>query len=162
MEDHFRIAEVNVLPSDTVAGLFARCLNVGRWTRELAAARPFADLPALLARADELAAGLSDGEVRQALDDHPRIGARTAPGSMSEREQSGVDTTQADTFAAANVSYEERFGHIYLVCAAGRGGAELLADLNSRLANDSATEIGVARRELGRIAHLRLAGMIDT
>jgi 2-oxo-4-hydroxy-4-carboxy-5-ureidoimidazoline decarboxylase len=131
---------------------------VDRWGRELAAGRPYADAAALLARADTVSASLSDDEVRRALADHPRIGERTRAGSMSAREQSGVDLD----FAAANVAYEDRFGHIYLVCASGRGGAELLADLNDRLANDPVTELGVVRRELGRIAHLRLSGMIDS
>jgi 2-oxo-4-hydroxy-4-carboxy-5-ureidoimidazoline decarboxylase len=114
----------------------------------------------LLASADALSASLSDEEIMRALADHPRIGERTAPGTMSAREQSGVDTALADRLLAANIAYEQRFDHIYLVCARGRGGEELLADLNERMANDPATELGVVRRELGRIAALRLAEMI--
>jgi 2-oxo-4-hydroxy-4-carboxy-5-ureidoimidazoline decarboxylase len=66
----------------------------------------------------------------------------------------------ADEFLAANRAYEQRFGRIYLVCAAGRSGAELLADLRARLANDPDTEFAVTVRELGKIALLRLAKVI--
>jgi 2-oxo-4-hydroxy-4-carboxy-5-ureidoimidazoline decarboxylase len=80
---------------------------------------------------------------------------------MSASEQSGVDESDADRLLAANVAYEARFGHIYLVCAAGRSSAELLADAANRMANDPVTELVVVRRELGRIARLRLEGMIS-
>ena len=161
METKFRIAEVNALPAETVTSAFAECLAVGRWARTLTAGRPYPDLAALLARADELSAGLTDAELRQALDDHPRIGARTTAGSRSAAEQSGVDGGLTDRLAEANAAYEARFGHIYLVCAAGRGGEDLLADLARRMANDPATEWGVVRHELGKIARLRLSGMIE-
>ncbi|HEX9336660.1 MAG TPA: 2-oxo-4-hydroxy-4-carboxy-5-ureidoimidazoline decarboxylase, partial [Pseudonocardiaceae bacterium] len=93
--------------------------------------------------------------------DHPRIGERAAPGSMSATEQSGVDSmTLADRLLAANLAYERRFGHIYLVCASGRDGEDLLADLAARMGNDPATELGVVRRELGKIARLRLERII--
>jgi 2-oxo-4-hydroxy-4-carboxy-5-ureidoimidazoline decarboxylase len=161
MEEGFRIAEVNRLPAVDLICPFTRCLAVRRWAEELAESRPYPDVAALLARADELSARLTDAEVRAALADHPRIGERTAAGSMSAREQSGVDAQDADRLRAANLEYEERFGHIYLVCAGGRGSAELLADLRERLANDPVTELGVVRRELGRIARLRLAGMMS-
>jgi 2-oxo-4-hydroxy-4-carboxy-5-ureidoimidazoline decarboxylase len=60
-------------------------------------------------------------------------------------------------FAAANAEYEAKFGHVYLVCASGRSGEELLKILRERLDNDPATELGVAGRELLKIAELRLA-----
>lgn len=161
MEENFRIAEVNDMADAALVAAFLRCVAVDRWARELAGSRPFPDVDGLLARADEVSAGLTAAELRRALDDHPRIGARTATGSMSAAEQSAVDSvTLADRLLAANLAYEERFGHIYLVCASGRDGADLLADCAARMANDPATELGVVRRELGRIARLRLERMI--
>lgn len=165
MENKFRIAEVERLSFDALTDRFRNCLAVDRWARELAHGRPYATTDELLARADELSASLTDDEVRQALVDHPRIGQQAAAGSrtaaLSTAEQSGVDSVAlADRLAAANAAYEARFGHIYLVCAAGRSGEELLGDLADRMTNDPATELAVVRGELGRIAHLRLAGMI--
>jgi 2-oxo-4-hydroxy-4-carboxy-5-ureidoimidazoline decarboxylase len=166
MENKFRIAEVDLLSIDQVTDVFRQCLAVDRWTRELVDGRPYAAVDELLARADSLSSSLTDDEIRQALADHPRIGQRAASDSrtaaLSAAEQSGVDTaTLAERLATANAAYEARFGHIYLVCAAGRDGEDLLADLADRMTNDPVTELGVVRRELGRIAHLRLAGMIS-
>lgn len=131
------------------------CLAVPRWVREVLAGRPYADKAALIAAADRAASTLTPDEVAAALADHPRIGDRSGS-AMSRSEQSGVDSAAADEFVAANVDYEERFGRIYLVCASGRGGAELLADLRSRLGNDPETEMAVTANELRKIALLRL------
>lgn len=160
MEPKFHIAELNELPAGTLTELFTECLAVPGWARDLAAGRPYPDTESLLARADELSAHLTDADLRRALADHPRIGERTA--GRPAAEQSGVDSSFAARFADANAAYERRFGHIYLVAAAGRTGDDLLADLDRRMGNDPATEWGVVRRELGRIARLRLSGMIDT
>jgi 2-oxo-4-hydroxy-4-carboxy-5-ureidoimidazoline decarboxylase len=161
MEDNFRIAEVNELGADRLTGVFRQCVAVDRWARDLADGRPYAALAALLTRADELSAGLTDEEIERALDEHPRIGERTTPGTMSATEQSGVDSAKlADRLLAANLAYEARFGHIYLVCASGRDGEDLLADLATRLGNDPVTELSVVRRELGRIARLRLTRIV--
>ena len=55
-----------------------------------------------------------------------------------------------------NRSYEERFGHIYIVCASGRGADEMLADLMRRMHNDPDVELVVASEEQRKITRLRL------
>ncbi|WP_370971883.1 2-oxo-4-hydroxy-4-carboxy-5-ureidoimidazoline decarboxylase [Amycolatopsis sp. cg9] len=137
--------------ADDVRPLLTACLAVPRWVDAIAGGRPYADLDALKAAAD---LPLSGEEIRQAMTAHPRIGEKPADG-WARSEQSGVDN--ADAFAAANAEYEAKFGHVYLVCASGRSGEELLKILRDRLGNDPATELAVAGRELLKIAELRLA-----
>jgi 2-oxo-4-hydroxy-4-carboxy-5-ureidoimidazoline decarboxylase len=135
------------------------CLAVPRWVDALLDGRPYADLGALLAASDA-ATPLLPGEVRAAMAAHPRIGEKASGGSTgaswSRSEQSGVDDSTAVRFAAANAEYEQRFGHVYLVCASGRSGEELLTDLSGRLGNDPDTELAIAGGELAKIAKLRL------
>lgn len=141
------------------------CLAVPRWQDQLLAGRPYATVAALLAAAEAVTATLSEQEVLAAIDAHPRIGERARGAATSARwsasEQSGVTAgAGADDIAArlteANVEYERRFGHVYLVCATGKDGEQILADLNSRLDNDHRTETAVVRGHLGEIAKLRL------
>jgi 2-oxo-4-hydroxy-4-carboxy-5-ureidoimidazoline decarboxylase len=161
------IDRINTLPPAELTSLFRQCVAVTRWAHALADARPFTDLADLRSRADELTAALTDAELRTALADHPRIGQRADAGSAtanwSRTEQSGVDgrdTGLAERLHAGNLAYERRFGHIYLVCATGRDGADLLADLTDRLANDPVAELDVVRGELGKIARLRLGKLV--
>lgn len=152
----------DALPADAAeAELLAVCASPA-WARAVAAGRPYGTVDALLERAGAVLAGLDEAEVDRALAGHPRIGERSAHAS-SRREQAGVagaDAAVLDALAEGNRAYEERFGHVYLVCADGRPAQELLEVLRTRLAHDPATERRVLRRELGAINALRLGRLI--
>ncbi|MBK0865820.1 MAG: 2-oxo-4-hydroxy-4-carboxy-5-ureidoimidazoline decarboxylase [Saccharopolyspora sp.] len=144
------------------------CLDVPRWAAVVADARPYDSSRELRDRADQAARDLTDDEVHAALSAHPRIGERPsgqgAEAAHSKSEQSGVDFRDAELASAlrtANAEYEDRFGHVYLVCASGRSGAELLEVLRSRLHNDPRTELGVVADELRKIALLRLEKVLE-
>ncbi|GAB2473174.1 2-oxo-4-hydroxy-4-carboxy-5-ureidoimidazoline decarboxylase [Streptosporangium sandarakinum] len=92
----------------------------------------------------------------------PGAGGREA--SWSRREQSGVagaDPAVLAALAEGNRAYEARFGHIYLVRAAGLTAGEMLDRLRARLRNDEETERDVVRTELAGIARLRVARLLE-
>jgi len=66
-----------------------------------------------------------------------------------------ADETKA-ALAAENRRYEERFGHVFLIFASGRSGNEILSELRRRMNNDPRTELEEAKRELRRIALMRV------
>jgi 2-oxo-4-hydroxy-4-carboxy-5-ureidoimidazoline decarboxylase len=91
-------------------------------------------------------------------------GQAAAAAGWSGQEQAGVRAADQGTvraLAAGNQVYEERFGHIYLVCATGRSGRELLTLLGERLGHDPGTEWEVVRRELGKINQIRLRKLLE-
>ncbi|MHA6805768.1 2-oxo-4-hydroxy-4-carboxy-5-ureidoimidazoline decarboxylase [Salinifilum ghardaiensis] len=159
------LTKLNGLPRPELVKQLQACLDVPRWATDIADQRPFSSTRELYAAADEAADPLSNEEIHGALAAHPRIGERTeGAGSFSSSEQSGVDTSDDELTRAlreGNEEYERRFGHVYLVCASGRGGRELLEILRSRLDNDPETEIDVVAAELRKIARLRLAKVIE-
>jgi 2-oxo-4-hydroxy-4-carboxy-5-ureidoimidazoline decarboxylase len=134
------------------------CLSVPRWADEVLSGEPYADRSALLAAADAAARSLSDPELDQALSAHPRIGERG--GAQSQREQAGVDASAADRLAAGNTAYEERFGRVFLIRAAGRDADEILAELERRLANTDDAERAETVDNLRQIALLRLEDLV--
>lgn len=149
------LAGFNTAPSSQLQPDLAACLDVPRWVATVLDGRPYADFTALRTRAEIT---LAPGEVQRAMAAHPRIGAKATGASATE--QSGVDSDAAQKFSAANVEYEQRFGHVFLVCASGRSGSALLDDLQRRLGNDPGTELAVAGRELVKIALLRLEKLV--
>ncbi|MQA34320.1 2-oxo-4-hydroxy-4-carboxy-5-ureidoimidazoline decarboxylase [Modestobacter roseus] len=162
-----RIAEFDQLPVTEAGALVRQCAAVPSFVSALVDGRPHGSVEALLTAARAQAAGWTDAEVSTALADHPRIGERAAGGgpgaALSSREQAGVDPADAHLrhrLAEGNRRYEERFGRIYLVRAAGRTGPELLDLLEQRLTNDPATELAVTRGQLTEIALLRLEGLL--
>lgn len=157
--------EFDALPRPDAERALRTCADIGAWASALAARRPYGDRSALLATAADLAVTWSTAEVDEALADHPRIGERHAGGAsaaLSSREQAGVgdDARLRARLAEGNARYEERFGRIYLVRAAGRSGEELLALLEERLHHDPATEAEVTRAQLAEIALLRLEALV--
>ncbi|MGO1739098.1 MAG: 2-oxo-4-hydroxy-4-carboxy-5-ureidoimidazoline decarboxylase [Actinomycetaceae bacterium] len=144
------------------------CVRVPRWADDVAAGRPYASVDDAVRAAEAAAEPWTDDEVDGALARHPRIGERAAgddaDAAHSTREQSGVadvDTTVAERLRAGNLAYEERFGHVFLVRAAGRDAEEILGLLEQRLTNDAATERRVAAQQLREIAVLRLQGELS-
>jgi len=151
------------------AELLACCASP-RWAAEVAARRPYSDLDTLQRVGDAALAALGWTDVLQALAAHPRIGQRPPSGgreagwSRSEQAaaagQIGEDERLGAELAAGNAEYERRFGHVFLICATGRGAAEVLAALRERLGNDEASERAVVREELRQIVRLRLARLV--
>ncbi len=156
------LAGFNTAPSADVESALLACCASPQWAAQVAAGRPYPSPAALYEAADEALAALDDTAFDAALAGHPRIGDRSGSAS-SRREQSAVAASSDDTLAAlvdGNREYEERFGQVYLVCADGRSGDELLALLRERLHNDAATELATAREELRKINRIRLSRLI--
>lgn len=148
--------------AERIALLSTVCASPG-WVHGLLAGAPFEDATALLARADRVLAALPDDEIDAALEGHPRIGDRP-DNAASAREQSavaGADAEMKTRLTDGNRCYEQRFGHVYLVCASGRSAEELLAILTDRLGNDAETERRIVRTELGEINRLRLQRLLS-
>ncbi|TDE95920.1 2-oxo-4-hydroxy-4-carboxy-5-ureidoimidazoline decarboxylase [Occultella glacieicola] len=162
-----RLVEFNTAPRDEVLGLLRACADVERWAEEVAEARPFAGVANVLGAARTAARPWTDTEIDAALAGHPRIGERaegTGPGAaMSRREQSGVDTggDVQERLRAGNLAYEERFGHVFLIRAAGRSAAEILASLDERLTHTPEQERRTAAEQLREIAVLRLETLLE-
>jgi 2-oxo-4-hydroxy-4-carboxy-5-ureidoimidazoline decarboxylase len=157
---------LNALPASDAERVLAACCASPRWVSAVAAGRPYASPEQLFAAADDALADLDEDDVSRALAGHPRIGERAEGegGAWSRREQSGVSGAEASTLQAlvdGNLSYEAKFGQVYLVCASGRSAEELLAVLQQRLRNDPETERSVVRRELGLINRIRLGRLVE-
>lgn len=159
--DGLGLAAFNSLPTDEAEGALMACCTSRRWARLVLDGRPYPSDDAVYRAADSALAELAEPDIDEALAGHPRIGERPSAGhsEWSNQEQAGVASVESSTNAAlaeANRAYEQRFGHVYLVCATGKNADELLAILNDRLRNDPATERQVVRSELGKINRLRL------
>jgi len=63
--------------------------------------------------------------------------------------------------AELNHEYERKFGHVFLICATGRGADEMLTQLEQRMTNDPATELRVAAAEQAKITRLRLEKLLS-
>ena len=154
---------LNTLPVDRAEEQLAACCAAPAWVARMAAGRPYADVDELLTTSDRVIRELGPDDLAEALAAHPRIGQRAGGSSTeatwSRQEQSGMDDADADVRAAlreGNLAYEERFDQVFLIRAAGRPPAEMLAELRRRLGNDPETERSEVAEQLRQITRLRL------
>lgn len=146
-------------------GILRTCCSSGAWLGSMLASRPYRDVPEVLEASDVAVAAMTESDLDRALESHPRIGEPLTADSAesSHREQAGVseaDHSVRRELVEGNRAYERRFGHVYLVSAAGRRAEQLLELLGERLTNDPATERTVLRRELATINRLRLERLL--
>jgi len=72
----------------------------------------------------------------------------------------GAETSVIQRLANGNKAYEEKFGHIFIVCATGKSASEMLALLEARMNNDPEHEIAVAAEEQNKITRIRLKKLL--
>jgi 2-oxo-4-hydroxy-4-carboxy-5-ureidoimidazoline decarboxylase len=145
------------------------CLDIQRWIDELANARPYSSIEALLAAGRSAANPFTPAEIEAALAHHPRIGERaqgdSAEARLSAAEQAGLgeaDAAVARALAEGNRLYEAKFRQVFLIRATGRSRAEILTALNTRLAHTAEEEQPIIGQQLREIAVLRLEGQLST
>ena len=147
-----------------------RCCGSRSWVEAMLGQRPFRNAAHLYQCASGSWRELKREDWLEAFSHHPRIGEpRSGPAldatqrQWAQKEQSGAAGAEASVRAAlaeGNRQYEARFGHVFLVCATGKSGAQMLALLRERLNNDAETELAVAAREQEKITRLRLEKLV--
>jgi 2-oxo-4-hydroxy-4-carboxy-5-ureidoimidazoline decarboxylase len=136
------------------------------WVEARAEARPssgdrHADLMAVVREA-------SPDEQLTLIRAHPELAGKAAidgtltAASAAEQASAGLDRltpAEYDRFHALNAAYREIFDFPFIICVRRTNKAGILAAMESRLANDRATEIATALDEIGKIVQLRLEDM---
>ncbi len=158
----------NALDRDAARAALRPCVDIDRWIDEVVDGRPYASVDAALSAARRAADPWTEAEIDGALAHHPRIGDRARGASteatLSRSEQAGVDVTNADVQAElveGNHAYEDRFGRVFLIRAAGRSSGEILEALHARLRHSPDEELAVVAQQLREIAVLRLEGVLS-
>ncbi|MGK5450559.1 2-oxo-4-hydroxy-4-carboxy-5-ureidoimidazoline decarboxylase [Streptomyces radiopugnans] len=152
----------NASPADLRGALLA-CCGSRRWAESIAAHRPYPDVEALLAAADEASYDLTDEDLSEALTGESAAGAGHGGPLYGGRHIAitGPGALAAHTaLRAAHAAYESRFGYAFVLCVDGVREEEalghVLAAIRTRLGNETERERVVAAEELRRIARGRL------
>lgn len=160
--------EFNKADVATAASVTSVWAQIPAWVDAVVAARPYASVDSLAARARALTSHWTRADLDAALAHHPRIGQRVtgagAEAEASRTEQASMADAESSVtaaMAAGNAAYEERFGRVFLIRAAGRTPEEMLGELRRRLQNDDEAEAIEASGQLAEIALLRLRGAIS-
>lgn len=162
------LARLNELPDAEAESALLRCCGSIRWSRTVAGMRPFETPEALMEVGNDVWNALLPDDWRQAFAAHPRIGERlvaatSAAATWSANEQAGVESAGDDVraeLARLNRTYEDKFGHTFIVCATGLDAGEMLARCRERLRNSAEHELVNAAREQARITGIRVGKLL--
>ncbi len=158
------LARFNALEeSAALAELHEACASTA-WARHLLVARPYATLEDLYAASDAAMAELTADDLAEAMAGHPPIG-RPKPGDpTSSREQAGMAGASEELKAEMlelNLAYQDKFGHVFLICATGRTGEQMRDAVKERIGNSPEQEREIVRTELGKINRIRLSRLVE-
>lgn len=157
------LTRFNTLPDAAATAALREVCAAPAWGSSLLAERPYATVDALLTAADRATAELSDASLGEAMAGHPPIG-RPKPGDpASAREQRGMaDASDAlkTEMLELNLAYQEKFGHVFLICATGATGEQLRDALRTRSGHTPERERVIVRTELGKINRIRLTRLV--
>ena len=139
------------------------CCASRSFAKTIVAGRPYRDPDALQDAVNAAFTALNWDDIAESINAHPRIGDRVPSGGWSAGEQSGAASASEavrQELADGNVAYEQRFGYVFLICASGLSGQDMLDQLRARLGHDPEAERAVVREELLKITQLRLAKLL--
>jgi OHCU decarboxylase len=161
-----KVNELDAMSSEEAAENLRACCGSARWVTDMVSRRPFHSFDAVSKAADDAWSKCSEKDWLEAFDHHPRIGGEASAATRSSTaklwasgEQSAVKSASSELLAelaAVNAAYERKFGHIYVVYAAGKDTEEMIDMAKARMTNDVATELQVAAEEQRKITQLRL------
>jgi 2-oxo-4-hydroxy-4-carboxy-5-ureidoimidazoline decarboxylase len=161
------VAWLDGLSAEAALRELTACCAARRWALRMTQRRPYRNWPALLDASVAALRELEWTDVLEALSAHPMIGRRadgeSREAAWSREEQAGMEGAAAEVasrLAEQNVAYQEKFGHVFLICAAGLPAEVMLRALEHRLRNDAATEQLSTRAELAAITRLRLERLV--
>jgi 2-oxo-4-hydroxy-4-carboxy-5-ureidoimidazoline decarboxylase len=160
------IEHLNSLDSDHLHEALLKCSGSRVWCEEMSRLRPFSGEEDFVEKSRRAWEKLSIEDWLDAFRSHPKIGdvenlrkRFSSTAAWASAEQSGVSSASEETLkglAEGNARYEDRFGHIFIVCASGKTAEEMLSILNGRLGNERRVELGIAIGEHQKITQLRI------
>jgi OHCU decarboxylase len=162
---------LNTLSPQELKEQFLKCCGSTAWADRMSDARPFESREQLISEANRIWWSLEADDWLEAFRSHPKIGEKKAQSHISadaqkwsEEEQAAADQSSTATkqaLAQLNEAYQQKFGFIYIICAAGKSSEEMLEILEGRMDNAPDEELRVAAAEQAKITQLRLKKLLE-
>ncbi|WP_290977443.1 2-oxo-4-hydroxy-4-carboxy-5-ureidoimidazoline decarboxylase [Ferrovibrio sp.] len=164
------MAELNGLPEAAFVARLGGIIEHSPWAAaEIVALRPFGDLESL--HSAMLGAVWRRGRVAQLdlLNAHPELAGKEADAgtltahSTSEQDSVGLTSLspwEKTRITELNQAYRAKHGFPFIIAVKLRNKAQILANFERRLANDTEVELAVALMEVSKIARMRLDALL--
>ena len=162
-----KLAALNELDQQAFTAALAGVFENSPWVAaRTALKRPFQTRAELLAALCDTVMKSTATEKLALIRAHPDLAASISLTAESQREQAaaGLDKMSAEEiaqFQTYNGQYRDRFGFPFVICARENKKEAILAAFPARLRNSREAEMEQARREIFKIAELRLQDLVQ-
>ncbi len=160
------VRDLNTTNTQSAKTQFLSTCGSQKWAAAMTEARPFSDFSAVVETAGSVFETLDESDWLEAFRAHPRIGGKKTQDNVtrksliwSTREQLEIAAASVESLSKLeemNERYFEKHGFIFIVFASGKSATQTLEILESRLENDTKTEIKNAAIEQEKITAVRL------
>ncbi|MDQ2680785.1 MAG: 2-oxo-4-hydroxy-4-carboxy-5-ureidoimidazoline decarboxylase [Candidatus Eremiobacteraeota bacterium] len=170
LDHRVRLAALNAADCGAFTASVGPVFENSDWIAKRAwSERPFPNVAALHAALMGVVRSSSEADQVELIRAHPDLGGRLARAgritsdSMREQSAAGLDQLSAqeiEHFDRLNAQYRTQFGFPFVICAREQTKNSIFDALEARTRNARAGEIATALHEIGKIARLRLLGMV--
>ena len=159
------INKINKLSQTEFIKVFANIFENARWiAEELYKQKPFSSFNDLSAKIFDIFENITKEKQLEILNAHPDLANKTKIESLtkdSKMEQSaaGLDKCtekEFNDFKNLNIKYKEKFNFPFIIAVAGKSKIEILSSFRKRLSYDISKEFEEAKKQVRKIAALRL------
>ena len=165
-----RATDLNALGHQQAEDLYTQCCASIVWVERMVEGHPYESKDSLLRAASLNWDNLNQRDYLQAFEGHPQIGDLKSSKKLTDnalelasQEQTGMmlaDEHLVTELKRLNISYEKKFGFIFIVCASGKSASQMLSILKDRLTHNRNEELGIAIEEQRKIFLIRLEKLL--
>ena len=159
------INKINNLPKKEFLEVFGNVFENASWIAEkLYTQKPFKDFEDLSQKMLNIFENIDKEKKLEIMNSHPDLADKTKIGSLTpdsnkEQNTAGLDVCSEEEFnefKKLNIQYKKKFGFPFIYAVKGKSKNEILNNFKERVAYDINVEFEEAKKQIKKIASLRL------
>ena len=159
------INKINKLPKSEFVKFFANIFENARWiAEELYNQKPFNNFEELSSKILNIFETATKEKQLKILNSHPDLADKTKISSLTtksreEQSKAGLDLCSEEEFIEfknLNEKYKKKFGFPFIYAVKGKSKMEILSNFRRRISYDIKDEFIEAKKQVKKIASLRL------
>ena len=159
------INKINKLPKTEFIKVFGNIFENSEWiANELYNQKPFTDFTELSSNMIKIFENTTKKNQLKILNSHPDLANKTKIGSLTtesknEQNSAGLDkctSEEFDEFKNLNFEYKKKFSFPFILAVKDKSKLQILANFRKRISCDINVEFEEAKKQVKKIANLRL------
>ena len=140
------------------------------WAKRIVQQRPYSSVAHLYESAAQTWQALEKQDLLEAFAGHPELGDDKSLAKKfattkqwAKNEHAGLNQASSDIISGlvkGNREYRARFGYIFIFCATGKSGREMLEALHKRIDNSAESELAIAAVQNHMITEIRMEKLL--